>query len=85
MNLKDVFLDIPLSVKIENMTFDNEFRDWMARLNKAEKPQKDIVAFNYGLFETTEGYTMYLIGVKNFDEDDEAGQLRLTLSQKKNI
>ncbi|MBA4054095.1 MAG: hypothetical protein C0490_05225 [Marivirga sp.] len=43
----------------------------MTRLNKNEKPDKSILAFNFGLFETTEGYTIYLIGAKEYDEDDE--------------
>lgn len=53
------------------MTFEKEFNDWMTRLSKIGKPNEDIVAFNYGLFETTEGYTIYLIGAKEFDESDE--------------
>jgi hypothetical protein len=53
------------------MTFENEFADTMTRLNKNEEPDKGILAFNFGLFETTEGYTIYLIGAKEYDEDDE--------------
>lgn len=52
-------------------SFDRDFNDWMTRLNKAESPGQEIVAFNYGLFETTEGYTIYLIGAKLFDETNE--------------
>jgi hypothetical protein len=59
------------AAKKYTMTFEKEFNDWMTRLNKTEKPGTDIVAFNYGLFETAEGYTIYLIGAKEFHEDDE--------------
>jgi hypothetical protein len=53
------------------MIFEIEFNDWMTRLNKTEKPGENILAFNFGLFETTDGYTIYLIGAKEFDEEDE--------------
>jgi hypothetical protein len=53
------------------MTFEKEFNDWMTRLNKNENLDKSILAFNFGLFETPEGYTIYLIGAKKYDEGDE--------------
>ncbi len=53
------------------MTFEQQFIQWMTRMNEKEHPSKDIVAFNFGLFETIEGFTIYLIGAKNFDEANE--------------
>ncbi|MDX5345607.1 MAG: hypothetical protein LPK19_00025, partial [Hymenobacteraceae bacterium] len=37
-------------------------------------PGKSIVAFNFGLFEDEEegGYAMYLLGSKNYDENDDS-------------
>jgi hypothetical protein len=52
------------------MTFEQQFNQWMAAMNAKEHPDKDIIAFNFGLFETIEGFTIYLIGTKEFDEDD---------------
>jgi hypothetical protein len=52
------------------MTFKEQFNDWMTRLTKTEKPSTDIIAFNFGLFETENGYTIYVIGAKTFDEED---------------
>ncbi|MDA7501772.1 hypothetical protein N8482_00695 [Chitinophagales bacterium] len=53
------------------MTFEREFLDWMTSMNQTEKPGKEIIGFWFGLFETTTGYTMYLIGSKEFDEQDD--------------
>jgi len=52
------------------MKFKEQFNNWINRLTKSEKPTTDIVAFNFGLFETEDGYTIYVIGAKSFDEDD---------------
>jgi hypothetical protein len=46
------------------------FQEWLTKLSKTEKPDKSIIAYNFGIFETTEGYTVYLIGSKEFEEDD---------------
>lgn len=53
------------------MKFENAFNNWMTRLNKLEKPNRSISAFNFGLFETPDRYTLYLIGANHFDEEDE--------------
>jgi hypothetical protein len=52
------------------MTFKEQFYSWITGLTKNEKPTADIVAFNFGLFETQDGYTIYVIGAKTFDEED---------------
>ena len=52
------------------MTFKEQFDDWITRLTKNEKPSAEIVAFNFGLFHTDDGYTMYVIGAKKFDDED---------------
>jgi hypothetical protein len=52
------------------MTFKEQFDNWITRLAKMETPTNDILAFNFGLFETENGYTIYVIGAKTFDEED---------------
>ncbi len=53
------------------MTIEEKFNDWLNNLNKTETIDPQIVAFNFGLFETSEGYIMYLIGSKTFDPNDD--------------
>jgi len=53
------------------MTFEKEFNNWINGINKNEKPLNEIVAFWFGLIETEDGFTMYLIGSKEFDENDD--------------
>ncbi len=48
-----------------------EIRDWIHQLNTSERPNSDIIAFHFGLIEKPEGYGMYLIGSKEFDENDD--------------
>ena len=53
------------------MTLEIQFNEWLDRLNKTEKVDKTIIAYNFGLFETSEGFTVYLIGSETFDPDDD--------------
>jgi hypothetical protein len=48
------------------MTLEKQFNDWITRLDKTEKVNKIIIAFNFGLIETTEGFSINLIGSKTF-------------------
>lgn len=42
--------------------------DWIIELGHAEPPESDIIAFNFGLFESAdEGYRLYLSGSRIFD------------------
>ena len=47
-----------------------ELTAWLKRVASAEKPPKSVIAFNIGLIETENGFSAYLIGAKEFDEDD---------------
>lgn len=53
------------------MDTHHQFECWIDRISQAETPDETIIAYNFGLFETTKGYTIYLIGTKEFDELDE--------------
>ena len=53
------------------MTLEIQFNEWLDKLNKTEQADNSIIAFNFGLFETHEGFTMYLIGSETFDPDDD--------------
>ena len=56
-------IDILLQEKIE---------DWLNDINKeASCLPTDIAAFNFGLFETENGYGIYFIGSKSYDEEDD--------------
>lgn len=57
---------------IENKkSLEASFIQWISKLNRTEKVDTDIIAFNFGLFETTDGYSIYLIGSKNYDPADD--------------
>ena len=56
---------------MKQMKFTKEFNKWISGINKNEKPKDDIIAFWFGLFESANGYTMYLIGSKEFDKNDD--------------
>lgn len=53
------------------MTVEQRFSEWIDNINQEEIVDSSIIGFNFGLFETTDGYKMYLIGSKTFDKDDE--------------
>jgi hypothetical protein len=50
----------------KDMTFNN----WLTQICTTEKPYKLIIAYNFGLFETSNGYTVYLIGSKTYDAEE---------------
>lgn len=53
------------------MTIEKTFIEWLENNNEIENVDSSIIGFNFGLFETTNGFEMYLIGSKTFDKDDE--------------
>jgi hypothetical protein len=52
------------------MTTQQKFNDWLDGIVMTEKPDKDIIAYWFGIFESTSGYETYLIGSKIFDDND---------------
>jgi hypothetical protein len=48
------------------MTFIN----WIQRVIQSEAPDAATIAYNFGLFQGTSGYSVYLIGSKEFDAED---------------
>jgi translation elongation factor EF-G len=48
-----------------------DFNNWLNRISKTEAVSDNIIAFNFGLFESENGYTIYLIGSETFDEEDD--------------
>jgi hypothetical protein len=46
-------------------------QEWLFKMCDTETPDKSIIAYNFGLFETENGYTIYLIGSKEYDKDDQ--------------
>ena len=48
-----------------------EIKHWIQQINDETILPPDIVAFNFGLFESEEGYYIYLIGSKSYDESDD--------------
>lgn len=75
-----LFLNILMLSCLENnsrqennlsMNLNNQFEEWVKNINSNEKIENNIKAFNFGLFETENGYTMYLIGAKEYKENDD--------------
>jgi hypothetical protein len=53
------------------MSIKTNFNNWLNRINRTEAASDSIIAFNFGLFESVNGYTVYLIGSETFDEEDD--------------
>ncbi|HEX6429818.1 MAG TPA: hypothetical protein VF008_19125 [Niastella sp.] len=49
---------------------DMTFNNWLTQICTTEKPEASIIAYNFGLLETGNGYTVYLIGSKLYDKED---------------
>lgn len=46
-------------------------KDWLTRLAETERPPADILAFHFGLFEGDDSCSVYLVGSRDFNDDDE--------------
>ena len=53
------------------MTLRNLIKEWILRVENQDPPSKEIKAFNFGLLETENGYSSYLIGTKTYSEIDD--------------
>lgn len=48
-----------------------QISNWISLLCKEETPDSDIVALNFGLFESPAGFSLYLIGSHEYDAEDD--------------
>lgn len=46
-------------------------KDWVIQTVKSNSIPDEIIAFNFGMYETEDGYCIYLIGSKHYDKDDD--------------
>jgi hypothetical protein len=49
---------------------ESAVHEWLARVVTSESPASGVIAYNVGLFETESGYSAYLLGAAEYDEDD---------------
>lgn len=57
-------------MKLDKERIRQQIVDWLNLLNTTETIPSDIIALNFGLFETETGYSIYLIGSKTYDGDN---------------
>jgi len=53
------------------MTLQEQFNDWVKRLSRSESAPRDIIAFNFGLTQKSTGYSISVMGTKEFTEDSD--------------
>jgi hypothetical protein len=46
-------------------------KDWIIQTVNSNSIPDEIIAFNFGMYETEDGYCIYLIGSKHYDKDDD--------------
>lgn len=58
--------------------------EWLGRINEKEELPDDIIAFNFGIFESPAGYSLYLTGSGSYDpnDDDWATEVDYTPEEK---
>ena len=52
------------------------FAAWLRRVAESSPPPGGMVAYNFGLFESTEGYMAYLTGSREYDPEDDGWACR---------
>lgn len=56
------------------MIFNELFAGWIDSIIREEKPDKKIIAYGFGIFETpscSSGFAVYLFGAETYDPDDD--------------
>jgi len=49
-----------------------EIINWIKNIERIDGiPPKEVLGFNFGIFETETGYSMYLVGSFEYDENDD--------------
>jgi hypothetical protein len=48
-----------------------EFAAWLRRVAGSSPPPAGIAAYNFGLFESKDGYVAYLTGSREYDPEDD--------------
>jgi len=60
-----------LTVTDIELTIPKRFSKWIEKIESGNLPNEEIKGLNFGLFESTDSYMMYLMGAENFDENNE--------------
>lgn len=55
----------------KEMTVKDKVERWLKNIAAVESLSDDIVAVNIGMFETENGYGVYMCGSKEYDEEDD--------------
>lgn len=53
------------------MTVKDVIEEWLKKIAAAESIPQDIVAVNIGMFESDNGYGVYMCGFKEYDGEDD--------------
>ena len=48
-----------------------KINNWIKQIDQTATIPSGIIAFNFGLYETSDGYCIYLVGSKVYDENDD--------------
>ena len=57
--------------------------NWLIELNNSEFIPEEVVAINFGLFESEKGYILYMTGSKFYDKDDDNWACEINYEPKK--
>ena len=55
----------------------NTLQDWLLNICDKDNPQKPIAKYRFGLFESPNDYTIFLIGVNTYDESQNRSVTRI--------
>jgi hypothetical protein len=52
-------------------------KDWLINICDNDKPQKPISTYKFGLFESANDYTLFLVGTNTYEEDQNRSVTRI--------
>lgn len=61
-----------MSARPDFTNMKQEIINWLSRIEKIDgQPPKEVIAFNFGIYETEMGFKLYLVGGFEYDEHDD--------------
>jgi len=74
-----------LGNKIRKVDLTGLFENWITKININSSLDEEIVAINFGIFESENGYMVYITGSNEYDPDDDDWASEINFEPSQNL
>ena len=55
----------------KNKDVQSQFNNWITQIIQTREPESSIIAFNFGIVQSSKGYKIYFAGFKNYSQEND--------------